>query len=155
MLHYTVENKMPKIKTKQLIYKIRHTYATPSNAVIALAFVIAAGWAWGSVNVMQRNYDLQRNVSQKQRELRLVELQTQNLEYEKEYYKTNEYQSLAARDVLGLGDPGERALIFSKNSEPPQDKTKETKKPTPVLDRPSNMQQWANFMFGGNSHSLQ
>ena len=146
---------MAKIKTKQLIYKIRHTYATPSNAVIVLAFVIAAGWAWGAVNVMQKNYDLQRNVSQKQRELQLVELQTQNLEYEKQYYKTNEYQSLAARDVLGLGDPGERVLIFSENSTPPQDKSKEAEKPAAVLEEPSNIQQWANFIFGGNSHSLQ
>lgn len=146
---------MAKIKTKQLIYRIKHRYATTGNAVIVIAFVIAAGWAWGAVNVMQRNYELQRNVSQKQRELQLVELQTQNLEYEKQYYKTNEYQSLAARDVLGLGDPGERVLIFSKNSQPPQDKSQPEEKPTTVLEKPSNMQQWGNFMFGGNSHSLQ
>ncbi|MDN5819782.1 MAG: hypothetical protein L0H38_03455 [bacterium] len=146
---------MAKIKTKQLIYRIKHRYATTSNAVIVIAFVIAAGWAWGAVNVMQRNYELQREVSQKQRELQLVELQAQNLEYEKQYYKTNEYQSLAARDVLGLGDPGERVLIFSKNSPPPQDKSQPEEKPTTVLEKPSNLQQWGNFMFGGNSHSLQ
>jgi hypothetical protein len=78
-------NIMAKINIRRIYYHIRHRYVTPNNLVIAVAFVIGIGWAWGSVGVMQRNFDLQKEIDHKQREQLLLELETENLAYQKNY----------------------------------------------------------------------
>jgi hypothetical protein len=49
----------------RLYYRIKNQYLTLNNIVIAVAFMIAAGWVWGSLSVMQRNYTLQQTLSRK------------------------------------------------------------------------------------------
>ena len=122
---------------------------------MAVALLIAASWAWGSVQAMERNYSLQKELTQKQRELKLVKLQTATLHYEQNYYKSDEYKELAVRERLGLVKPGEKVLILPPNSAAAKaaDNTFE-KKTTTTLVRPSNIQQWINFLFGGSSNSL-
>jgi hypothetical protein len=83
---------MKKINIRRLYYHISHNYFTLNNLVIAVAFLIAAGWVWGSLGVMQRNYDLQKELDYKKRQLQLAELQTSSLELEGRYYRTQEYQ---------------------------------------------------------------
>ena len=122
-----------------------------NNVVIGVALLIGAGWAWGSVGMMQRNFDLQKEVDSKSRQLTLVELQTQNLAYEQRYYKSGEYQELAVRARLGLVKPGEKAIILPPNSEAAKNAdsllTKHTVQSVEVID---NLQLWVNFLFGGN-----
>ena len=85
---------------------------TTNNIVMVVALFIAASWAWGSVTVMERNYTLQRELDAKKRELTLVELQTELLRYEQQYYKSDEYKDLSAREHLRLASPGEKVLIL-------------------------------------------
>src|SRR3954471_12874792 len=101
---------MKKTNIRKIYYHVRYRYLTMNNVVIAIALVIGAGWAWGSVEMMQRNFDLQKDVDGKARQLQLVDLQTQNLAYEQRYYKSAEYQELAVRARLGLAKPGEKAI---------------------------------------------
>ena len=108
---------MKNINIRKFIYTIRHKYLTFNNLVILTAFLIALGWVWGSLGVMQRNYSLQKEVDQKRRQLQLAELQKDSLELQKRFYQTNEYKELAARESLGLVMPGEKLLILPKNSE--------------------------------------
>lgn len=146
---------MKKINIRRTYYHIRHKYLTLNNAVITVAFVIAASWVWGSLGVMQRNYSLQKDVDLKKRQLQLAELETRSLELEKRYYQTREYQELAVREDLGLVLPGERVLILPANSQAALDANKATEPRVASAIAPvSNFRQWVNFLFGGNSKSI-
>ena len=144
---------MKKTNIRKFIYRARHTYLTLNNVVIAIAFLIAASWVWGSLGVMQRNYDLQKDLDYKKRELQLVQLQTRSLELEKRYYQTREYQELAVREDLGLVMPGERVLVLPPNSQAAKDADADTSavRATVAVAPVSNLQQWMNFLFGANS----
>lgn len=148
---------MNKTNIRRFIYRVRHDYVTPNNIVIAVAFLIGAGWVWGSVGAMQRNFDLQKAVDSKQRQEQLLDLETQTLAFEQNYYKTAEYQELAARDRLGLAMAGEKVLILPPNSaaakaEDTQSGTKAAAVPTKP---PTHFVQWLNFLFGANRPDLQ
>lgn len=148
---------MQKINIRKFIYHIRHKYLTFNNLVILTAFLIAAGWLWGSLQAMQQNFTLQKEVDYKKRQLQLAELQKDSLELQKRYYETNEYKELAARESLGLVMPGEKVLILPENSESAKEadskKTASTGE-TVAVDKTSNLEQWLNFLFGGYSKSI-
>jgi len=145
---------MKKINIKKLIYHIRHKYLTVNNVVILVAFLIAASWVGGSLGVMQRNYNLQKQIDYKQRQLQLTQLQRDNLALQKNFYQTAEYQELAIRDSLGLVRPGEKSLVLPPNSQAAIDEdTAKTSAPTTRV-MTSNLEQWVNFLFGGYSKSI-
>ena len=146
---------MSKINTRKIIYTIRHKYLTLNNVVIVVAFIIAASWVWGSLGVMQRNYNLQKEVDYKKRQLELTELQKTSLELQQRYYQTSEYQELAAREALGLVQPGESVLILPENSQAAKSADTATVTSTQVVDQTSNLEQWVNFLFGGYSRSIE
>jgi len=148
---------MQKINIRKFIYHIRHKFLTFNNLVILTAFLIAAGWLWGSLQAMQQNFTLQKEVDYKKRQLQLAELQKDSLELQKRYYETNEYKELAARESLGLVMPGEKVLILPENSE--SAKEADSKKTgsvndTVTVEKTSNLEQWLNFLFGGYSKSI-
>jgi hypothetical protein len=100
---------------------------------------------------MQRNYDLQKEVDFKKRQLQLAELETRSLELAKRYYGTREYQELAVREDLGLASSGERVLILPPNSQAATDAdVAATSRPTADILPLSNLEQWSRFLFGGN-----
>lgn len=145
---------MPHINIRKIIYTIRHKYLTFNNVVIAAAFLIAASWVWGSLEVMQRNYALQKEVDIKQRQLQLTQLQRDSLELQKKYYQTDEYKELAVRDTLGLVRPGEKLLILPDNSEEAKAADAPVKQVVITEEATPNLQQWLNFLFGGNSRGI-
>ena len=147
---------MQKINIRKFIYHVRHKYLTFNNLVILTAFLIAAGWIWGSLQVMQRNYALQKEVDYKGRQLQLVQLQRDSLELQKRYYQTNEYKELAARESLGLVMPGESVLILPDNSAPAiaADRERSSTAQSAPVETTSNLEQWLNFLFGGYSRSI-
>jgi len=144
---------MQKINIQKLVYHIRHKYLTLNNMVIAIAFLIAASWIWGSLGMMQRNYSLQKDVDYKKRLLELTQLQRDNLSLQKNYYQTAEYQEIAVRDSLGLVRPGEKALVLPNNSQAAID-ADTVKVSQTAQTKTSNLEQWVNFLFGGYSKSI-
>lgn len=145
---------MQKINIRRLIYAARHKYLTLNNVVIAVAFLIAASWVWGSLGMMQRNYSLQKEVDIKKRQLELVELQRDNLNLQKRYYQTAEYQELAVRENLGLVRPNEKVLILPENTQTAKDADKTSNAAPTSVVQTSNIEQWINFLFGGYSKSI-
>jgi cell division protein FtsB len=145
---------MPDINIRKIIYTIRHKYLTFNNVVIATAFLIAAGWVWGSLEVMQKNYALQKEVDIKQRQLQLTKLQRDSLELQKKYYQTDEYKELAVRESLGLVRPGESLLILPENSPKAIANDAPARQVFVAQKAVPNLQQWLNFLFGGNSKSI-
>ena len=68
-------------------------------------------WAWGSIESMQKNYELQRSIDNKRQQVEIEKLQVALLEYESKYYQSEEYQELTIRQRTGKGLPGEKQLI--------------------------------------------
>lgn len=130
------------------IYQLKYHYLTLNNLVIGIAFLIAAGWVWGSLGVMQRNYALQQTLNQKNQEFRLAELETRSLELEREYYKTHEYQELAVRERLGKGTEGEKVLILPERPDLRASSTPNSGSSSSRISAPSNFEQWMDFLFG-------
>jgi len=129
-----------------------------NNVVVVIAAAIAVSWAWASIGVVQKNYALQRQVDDKNREKQLVQLQTENLAYEQRYYKSDEYLSLEVRSRMGLGDPGEKVLVLPKNTaaaKADQSAAQAVTQSTTVAAEPAEIQQWANFLFGGNDAQIR
>ena len=122
-----------------------------NNVVITVALVIGASWTWGSIEMMQRNYGLQKEVDGRKREQQLADLEVQTLMYQQNYYKSAEYQDLAMRQRLGMTDAGEKALILPPNSQAAKDAdTAASQKKAATIVPESNFEQWANFLFGAN-----
>lgn len=145
---------MPKINIKKIVYLIRWRYLTLNNVVLAIAFVIGANWAWGSIEMMQRNYTLQRTLDIKRREQTLAELENATLAFEKKYYESDEYKELAARKYLGLSAEGEKVLILPPNTAISNESLPEI----PISEKnqqPGNFQQWVDFLSGKNRRNLQ
>ncbi len=141
---------MKHININKIYYRLRHQYITTNNLVIAVALFIAVSWAWGSIGVLQRNYALQKEIDGKQKQLQLVELETDTLRYQQKYYQSDEYKELAVRQRLGLVFPGEKVLILPPNS-PDAAKFDSYDKPSHIIaSQPTNMEQWMNFLFGAS-----
>jgi hypothetical protein len=137
---------------RRFLYHARYEYLTMNNVVLAVAAVIAISWSWASVQSVQRNYTLQREVDDKHRQQKLLELQTENLKYEQRYFKSREYQTLEAKRRLGLAEPGEKLLILPPNSAATlaadaADKAADTALPAEAPP-PAPLQQWMDFLFG-------
>lgn len=71
--------------------------------------------SWSGVKAIQSNYELQKQVATLQQQNAVQQLTNNNLELQNEYYNTNQYLELSARQELGLGETGETELIVSKN----------------------------------------
>jgi cell division protein FtsB len=144
--------------------KLRHlwrAYGTLNNVVIAVALIIAASWAWGSISMMQTNFSAQKSVDDQQRDLELMQLEVDTLQFQQNYYKSDEYKDLAARMNLGLASPGEKVLLLPKNSDAviagdKADAKKETQTSTQSTSQAaSNLEQWMNFLVGNNAEVLR
>lgn len=142
---------MKQIQLKKFYYHFRHRVLTTNNLVVLVALFIAVNWAWGSVNVLQRNYALERDLDAKKRQLTLVQLEADTLRYQQRYYKSDEYKELAVRRQLGLVFPGEKVLILPPNSAAAKQSDENSSKNRVFITKPTNMEQWTNFLFGGNS----
>jgi len=129
---------------------------TLNNVVAAVALLIALSWIWGSLSVMQRNYDLQKDLELKKRQLQLAEVETKSIEFENRYYQTREYQELAVRNSLGLVLPGEKVLILPDNTQAAKDADAklDSSPSNSVVEKQSNYRQWMDFLFGKNSQNI-
>src|SRR5687768_16291244 len=140
------ENVMKKINIRKIYYHIRYRYLTMNNVVVGIALLMGAGWAWGSIGMMQRNYDLQKLLDTRVRQQKLAELETQNLPLQQRYYQSSEYQELTMRERMGLANPGDKALISPPNTKAAKDADVViTGKTSGPLEPLSNFQQWMNF----------
>jgi len=143
---------MKKINIRRIFYRLKKDYFTLNNAVIVVAFIIASNWIWGSLEVMQRNFKLQKELDDKSRQLIVAQLDTENAKLEQRYFKTDEYKELAVRQRLGLVTPGERLLVLPPNSDAVKNADKiAATKPSATVVKTSNFNQWMNFLFGGNN----
>jgi cell division protein FtsL len=110
--------------------------------------------SWSGVKVIDTNYRLQQQIAQLQQQNKIQQLTNDNLQLTNNYYETNQYLELSARQDLGLAAPGETVVIIPTqvalahtvnlpNNEAAETRNTEAKEP--LYQR--NFQAWLNFLF--------
>ena len=113
--------------------------------------IVAISVAWSSTKVIQRNYRLQKQVSQLQQELDVVRLEVDNQKLQNEYYKSDAFLELSAKRQLNKAAPGEKLIIvpkelaLSKVGDLPAESTQSQQSSSGEL---SNWQAWFEFLSG-------
>jgi cell division protein FtsB len=83
--------------------------------VRAIGLVLFLGVAlmvtWSGAKVIQTNYELQKQISQLEQEIAVQKLANQNIKLRNQYFQTEQYLELQARQDFGLGGRGETQLI--------------------------------------------
>ena len=108
--------------------------------------------SWSGVNAIDTNYQLQQQIATLQQQNKLQQLVNDNLSLQNQYFNSNQYLELSARQNFGLGLPGEKELIVPKNvalayTVPVPDQLTTAK---PVAEPPfyqRNIQAWVNFFL--------
>lgn len=140
-----------KTRIRKAQYWLKHDLFVFDNIIIIVAAICCLVWTWGSISSMSRNWSLAEELMSQQREKALLELEVDTLELENEYYRSTEYQELAARKYQNKKLPGETMIYLPANSEAAMNKHKQT--PTDSDDSVtdttlSNFEQWLAFLFG-------
>lgn len=130
---------------QHFIHRYRH-YFTVQNGTIVLAAFITIGWIWGTVQTLQKNFTYQQQVDALNQNVELEKLRNQNLQFQQQYYKSDEFLELSARQRLGKASPGEK-LIILPDSRTITD-TSQTDTAAPAAPQAGNIAQWLQFFFG-------
>lgn len=128
---------------------LRKLFNTP-HAMMAITIIVVVYLGWSTVGVVNRNWRLQQKVSKLQAEIEILELENEQLSYDIEYYKTDEYLEKAAKEELGLRAPGEKVIILPQRQQESKIGSVTTDKvPDGLIARAGyNFDQWMFFLFG-------
>lgn len=123
-----------------------HDFFSVENVVLLTAILLCFTWTYQSIQSMSRNWELTERLSKDRKELQLLELENEMAELENEYYRTEEYQELAARKLANKQLPGENMVYLEENSEEAKNKHSVAK----VVEEKksySNPEKWVMFLF--------
>lgn len=70
--------------------------------------------SWSGVKSIQTNYALQKQITGFSQQNDLQKLQNANLQLSNEYYKSNQYLELSARQNFGMAAAGEKEIVVPK-----------------------------------------
>ncbi len=138
-------------KIRKAQYWAKNELFTFERVVLGVAVICCLAWTWGSIDAMSRNWSLAQELMNRQRERAILELEVETLELENEYYRSHEYQELAARKYQGKMLPGETMVYLPDNSAEAVNKHKvveDSAESTIATTTMSNIEQWMAFLFG-------
>jgi cell division protein FtsB len=126
------------------------------NIVLYIFGLIVLAIAWSGAKTVQNNYELQKQVTSLQQQNRVLSLLNANTYLQNQFYHTDEYLELSARQNLGLAAPGEQVLIVPKAVamkyvDPSLAKTSGISENIPSDKRPNyvkNLEAWRDFLLG-------
>lgn len=121
------------------------SYMTLNNGVLLVALLVTFSWVWGTVGAIQQNFQLQQDVDSLSQQISYQNLENQALRFQNQYFTSNEYLELSARDHLTKANSGEKLLVLPPNTK--HDTAQQIVATTPIAKR-SNFQQWLYFLFG-------
>ena len=139
---------MNKIKTsvRRFLFKLKHEYLIADNIILFAAVALSLLFPFYSVTAMSRNWELANRVATADRNRALLQVEVETMELENEYYKSEEYQELAARHFQNKKLPGENLVYLPANSDYAKNKHKNADLSS--RQTPSNIAQWMKFLFG-------
>lgn len=120
-----------------------HDFWTPQRIIMAVVVVAVIIWIVSTIQVLNNNYNLQRQVDNANLDNQITELKNENLKLEQMYYQTDEYKELSARALLGRAQPGEHLVIL-----PRVEHTDDAESSGVATVDKSNLDQWLDFLFG-------
>jgi cell division protein FtsL len=107
--------------------------------------------SWSGVTTIDSNYSLEKQISTLQQQNAVQTLENNNLKLQNQYYNSNQYLELSARQNFGLAAPGETELIVPQNvarsytiPQPSAPATLPTQH-TPSYER--NLRDWLDFFM--------
>jgi cell division protein FtsB len=118
-----------------------------NQIVRVVGIVIAMSLVWQTVKVVQRNYSLQQQVDRLHDEVAILELQNQRLKFDIEYFKTDSYLELAARQEFDKRAAGERVLALSQDDAVDLPLPEDRATGPPKSEYQQNLEQWLYFLF--------
>ena|SRR6187431_58272 len=152
------------IKNKEQLEKI-------SEYVLQFRDVRSVGWvlflvvvlliSWSGVKVIDTNYTLQRQIAQLEQEVQVQQLSNTNTKLQNNYFQTDQYLEIAARQNFGLAKPGETVLNVPSGvamahtidiPDPDKTEAKKTESKRPAYQR--NFQAWMNFLLHRQSNGI-
>lgn len=122
------------------------------HLIMGIAGFVALILTWNTFQAIRQNYALQRRVDELKVEIADLELNNAQLELDNQYYGTDAYLELAAREELGLVESGEKVYLE------PNAVLEQLRKPVeiqrPLLDEVdqdtgwrANVSAWTEFLF--------
>jgi len=67
--------------------------------------------SWSGIKTIQTNYGLQKQISTLKQQNDVQKLKNNNLALKNQYFNSNQYLELSARQNFGLASPGEKEVI--------------------------------------------
>jgi cell division protein FtsB len=131
-----------------MLKKIR-SLMTLNNGVLLVALLITVSWVWGTVGAIQQNFVLQQEVDSLGQQISFQELENQTLQFENQYFSSNEYLELSARAHLNKANAGEKLLVLPRTTV--SDASAAQQQTVTPISKRSNFQQWLYFLFGAKS----
>ncbi len=127
------------------------------NIGLCIFGIVILAIAWSGAKTVQNNYELQKKISALQQENTVLWLQNSNTALQNQYYTTDQYLELSARQNLGLAAPGEQVLLVPKDVamryiDPKLDEeTTSSSQPIAPDNRATyvkNLESWRDFLLG-------
>lgn len=119
-----------------------------------LAFVVVSVLVtWSGIKVVQRNYDLQKQIAVMRQENEIKKLENSNLALKNQYLETDQYLELVARRQYNKALPGEKLLIVPKQVALAHSvEIIEPEEPEPTIESEGpwyerNFNAWLDFFF--------
>ena len=120
--------------------------------------IVVLAIAWSGAKTVQNNYELQKKIATLQQQNEVLSLENSNSVLQNQFYKTDQYLELSARQNLGLAAPGEQVLLVPKEtalkyidasigSGSRSAKTAADTRSKPV----KNLEAWRDFLLGRKS----
>ncbi len=119
---------------------------TFQNVAVVVAIIFCIFFLIGAINATSRNWSLQSKLDNLNLTKQRTKIEVETLKLEQEYYKTDEYQELVAREKLGKMLEGETMVTMRKNSETAIKKDSTRVKNTAI--KRSNVSMWLDLIFG-------
>ncbi|HMH31372.1 MAG TPA: septum formation initiator family protein [Methylomirabilota bacterium] len=117
-----------------------------------LFVVIVLMISWSGIKAIQMNYGLQKQISQLEQQNKLQKLRNDNLTLQNDYFNSDQYLELSARQNFGLGAPGEKEVVVSEQvalantvNLPGPAKQTDAEATKPAYQR--NFESWVNFFL--------
>lgn len=131
---------------RRLRYRFKHGFPR-ERVFFAIAALVCLAWTFSAISAMSRNWELEQRLVAKRYERDVLQVEIESLELENQYYASEEYQELAARDKQNKIDEGETLIYLPDNSD--YAKHKHDIAPVEeVREEPANYEQWLTFIFG-------
>lgn len=124
------------------------------NIGLYVLVIITLSVAWSSVKSIQKNYEIEKQITALTQEVEVLGQETKNQALKNDYYKTDAFLELAARKYYGKGLPGEQFIsvpteVADKYTHPEATDAEKAAsanaKSTPKFIQ--NWQDWFNFFL--------